>query len=66
MAKLQSLRSAATASGYCQATYRRAWLRLAKPGIVAGGAVLLTPSEAARVAKEAGKPRKLRNKNGDR
>lgn len=62
MAKLQSLRSAATAAGYCQATYRRAWLRVGKPGIVAGGAVLLTAAEANRVAKEAAKPRKLRAK----
>lgn len=60
--KLQSLREAATAAGYCQATYRRAWLRLSRPGIVAGGAVLLTAAEAALVAKEAAKPRKSRAK----
>jgi hypothetical protein len=62
MAKLQSLRSAATTTGNNYSAFRRAWLRLAKPGIAAGGAVLLTASEANRIAKEAGKPRKTRGK----
>jgi hypothetical protein len=62
MAKLQSLRSAASSSGNNYSAFRRAWLRLAKPGIAAGGAVLLTASEANRIAKEAGKPRKTRGK----
>jgi hypothetical protein len=62
MAKLQSLRSAASSSGNNYSAFRRAWLRLAKPGIAAGGAVLLTASETNRIAKEAGKPRKTRGK----
>jgi len=62
MAKLQSLRSAASSSGNNYSAFRRAWLRLAKPGMAAGGAVLLTPAEATRIAKEAGKPRKTRGK----
>ena len=62
MSKLQSLRSAAATSGNNYSAFRRAWLRLARPGIVAGGAVLLTFSEATRIAKEAGKPRKTRGR----
>ena len=62
MSKLQSLRSAAAASGNNYSAFRRAWLRLAKPGIAAGGAVLLTATEASKIAKEAAKPRKTRGK----
>ena len=62
MAKLQSLTAAARASGNNYSAFRRAWLRLSRPGIVAGGAVLLSPVEANRIAKEAAKPRKTRGK----
>lgn len=62
MAQLQSLRSAAATSGNNYSAFRRAWLRLQRPGIAAGGAVLLTTAEANRIAKEAGKPRKTRGK----
>ena len=53
MEKLNSLRSAAAFYGFSQATYRRAWIRIGRPGIVAGGAILLNLKQSEWVASEA-------------